>query len=224
MYAVMSLAKRQPRCTSLRHSSQRNAFTRGCNFEPAMPPRSRSPAKAKAAPPADDGEFAGRDASGLQDKKGKVVDEATERSHYLSLFGKLIFLQAPLLAWTLYAVGVYVLPGGDAITRKLMVVHDNTLEPVFVVWFLTYLTRACESEASNSSATCHAAPCLRETLPRTSDHPRNPRCNHQRGRRAAACPTRPSRPAHLQDHGRERPARRRAVRADGDDGCGRPLQ
>ena len=44
-------------------------------------------------------EFAGRDSKGLQDTKGKTKSEASQRSHYFRVFGKLVFLQAPAIAW-----------------------------------------------------------------------------------------------------------------------------
>ncbi|KAL1520909.1 hypothetical protein AB1Y20_022469 [Prymnesium parvum] len=95
-------------------------------------------------------EFAGRDAMGLQ-KDQKPQSEAEARASYFRLFSKLIGLQAPLLCWSIYAVSVYLLPGGDVVAAKLAFIHRYSLGSIFAAWFAVYLVRIYASINANGA-------------------------------------------------------------------------
>ena len=129
----------------------------------AMGRRNKADKSSESAPTtidrAHENEFAGRDAIGLMDSKSKTLSEAAERSKYAGVFLKLIFMQAPALAWAIYGITVYMLPGGTAITSKLVFIHEHSLGGVFAAWFLVYCTRAYASLNANGAR--HPARCDR---------------------------------------------------------------
>ena len=73
-------------------------------------------------------EYAGRDATGLIQPAGDDKTEAEARALYFTMYGKLLCLKAPALAWPLYFVANSALPALDA---KMSFAHQMGLGRVF---------------------------------------------------------------------------------------------
>jgi hypothetical protein len=101
-------------------------------------------------------EFDGRDKQGLVDAdaaKTKPRDETAERAYYFALYGKLICVQAPAIAWALYFATGFVLAGAYTAKRaaKFAFLHEHDLGFVFLAWFMVYLVRTYAAINANGA-------------------------------------------------------------------------
>jgi len=96
-------------------------------------------------------EFEGRCPKGLQDTKDKVPLEDEERAKYFRMYGKLIFLQAPAMAWGVYLLAKFVLGLSDMLSAKFTFIHTYGLGWVYLAWFLIYCSRVYAAINSNGA-------------------------------------------------------------------------
>ena len=103
-----------------------------------MPPRSKSPARSPRARVAkeeeDDDTFA------PVQVQEPFKSEAQVTAHYTSMFGKLLFLQAPVIACVLYFAARYS-GAASSMDLKFAFMHTHQLGWAFACWYVIYLMR-----------------------------------------------------------------------------------
>ena len=103
-----------------------------------MPPRSKSPARSPRARVAkeeeDDDTFA------PVQVQEPFKSEAQVTAHYTSLFGKILFLQAPVIACMLYFAARYS-GAANSMDLKFAFMHTHQLGWAFACWYVIYLMR-----------------------------------------------------------------------------------
>lgn len=88
-----------------------------------------------------------RDEKGLSTRPHRgLKTEAEARSAYWMLYAKLLFIQAPAVAWPLYFAAKRVAPVED----KLAFAHEHGLGWVFLAWWVVYVMRILLSINANA--------------------------------------------------------------------------